>query len=59
MANLIVGNMLTHEACKAMNQKLNTFMFATFGDRPCLFKAIVVKEKPSTKTSVKAMKLEL
>ena len=34
-------------------------MFTTFGDGPCLFKAIVVKVKPSTKTSVKAMKLEL
>ena len=59
MAYLIIRNMLTHEARKTMNQKSNTFMFSTFGDGPCLFKAIVVKVKPSTKTSVKAMKLEL
>ena len=59
MAYLIIRNMLTQEARKAMNQKSTTFMFSTFGDEPCLFKAIVIKVKPSTKTSVKAMKLEL
>ena len=59
MAYLIVRNMQTHEACKAMNQKSTTFMISAFGDGPCLFKAIVVKVKPPTKTSVKAMKLEL
>ena len=59
MAYLIIRNMLTQEARKIMNQKSTTFKFSTSGDGPCLFKAIVVKVKPSTKASVKAMKLEL